>query len=158
VGRWWTLRSACLVAALLLAGCGWHGIYLGPAPSSAEPTQAAERPSQLETPSTTASGEPGGPTAPPSSVIQWQTNPIRRTSTGARVFSGIVTNTDARWSIANVKLELKLLDGNGQLRETRYGTVQDLGPGDRGDYTIAVPPEVAFELSNLRLTWDWTLR
>ncbi|MDQ2967651.1 MAG: FxLYD domain-containing protein [Actinomycetota bacterium] len=91
-------------------------------------------------------------------MIQWQTNPIKRTSTGARVFSGTVTNTDPRWSITNVRFELKLLDGNGELKDTLYATLQDLNPGDRGDYTLAVPSTVAFELSNLRLTWDWILR
>jgi hypothetical protein len=157
MGGWVRVQAAVLVA-VLASGCGWHGIYLGPPGSASEPTESPQPSQRLETGGSTPSPTAGQPTAPPSSVIQWQTNPIRRTSTGARVFSGIVTNTDSRWSILNVVLELKLLDGNGQTKETRFGRVQDLGPGDRGDYTIAVPPEVSFELSNLRLTWDWTLR
>jgi hypothetical protein len=112
-------------------------------------------PEQTEAVAATPSPTAGRPTAPPSNIVQWQTNPIKRTSTGSRVFSGTVTNTDPRWSISNVQFELKLLDGNGNLVQTLFAKVQDLDPGDRGDYTIAVPSEVQFELSNLRLTWDW---
>jgi hypothetical protein len=146
-----------LAAGVFLSGCGWHGIRLGPDPG----VRAADGPVPSQTTEVAPTSPSPGvdrPTAPPSSVIVWQTNPIKRTSTGARVFSGTVTNTDPRWSIINVKFELKLLDGNGQLQDTLFDTVQDLRPGDRGDYTLVVPPTLAFELSNLRLTWDWVLR
>jgi hypothetical protein len=146
--------GAVLVAAWALSGCGWHGISFAPA-------RGADRvipPERTQAVAASPSPQTGRPTAPPSNLIQWQTNPIKRTSTGARVFSGTVTNTDPRWSIANVRFELKLLDGDGALKETMYATLQDLNPGDRGDYTLAVPSTLAFELSNLRLTWDWVLR
>jgi hypothetical protein len=153
------LRAGALfLAALVLSGCGWHGVNLAPRGGDSNVADGAVTPERTEAVPASPSPEAGRPTAPPSNLIQWQTNPIRRTSTGAKVFSGIVTNTDARWSIRNVQLELKLLDGNGQLKQTLLAKVQDLHPGDRGDYTLAVPPDVAFELSNLRLTWDWLLR
>jgi hypothetical protein len=145
------------LAALILSGCGWHGVNLA-RDRGAQVADGAVPVEQTEAVPASPSPEVGRPTAPPSNVIQWQTNPIKRTSTGARVFSGTVTNTDPRWSIRNVQFELKLLDGDGQLKETLYATVQDLSPGDRGDYTLVVPPALAFELSNLRLTWDWALR
>ncbi|HUG56552.1 MAG TPA: FxLYD domain-containing protein [Candidatus Limnocylindrales bacterium] len=152
------LRGVAIVlAALVLTGCGWHGVRLAPG-GGADIADGAVPPERTEAVAASPSVEPGQPTAPPSDLIRWETNPIRRTSTGARVFSGTVTNTDDRWSIRSVLLELKLLDGNGELIETLYAEVQDLNPGDRGDYTIAVPSEVGFELSNLRLTWDWLLR
>ncbi|MGH2449711.1 MAG: FxLYD domain-containing protein [Candidatus Limnocylindria bacterium] len=146
-----------LLAALVLSGCGWHGVRLAPG-GGADIADGAMPPERTEAVPASPSPAAGQPTAPPSDLIRWETNPIRRTSTGARVFSGMVTNTDDRWSIRNVQLELKLLDGNGELIETLFAEVQPLNPGDRGDYTIAVPPELEFELSNLRLTWDWFLR
>jgi hypothetical protein len=141
-----------------LTGCGWHGVNIVQNEPGAAAVDRTTAPERTEAVAASASPEAGRPTPPPSNLIQWQTNPIRRTSTGARVFSGTVTNTDVRWSIRNVQLELKLLDGNGQLKQTLFAKVQDLHPGDRGDYTLAVPAELAFELSNLRLTWDWLLR
>jgi hypothetical protein len=150
-------RGAVFLAAVILSGCGWHGVNLAREPG-ARVADGAVPVQQTEAAPASPSPEAGRPTAPPNNLIQWKTNPIKRTSTGARVFSGTVTNTDPRWSITNVKFELKLLDGNGQLKETLYSTVQDLNPGDRGDYTLVVAPTLAFELSNLRLTWDWVLR
>lgn len=149
--------AALIVAGLIFAGCGWHGISFSPT-RGGEANGAVVPPQQTEAVPASPSQQPGRPTAPPSNLIQWQTNPIKRTSTGARVFSGTVTNTDPRWSITNVRFELKLLDGNGELKDTLFATLQDLNPGDRGDYTLAVPSSTAFELSNLRLTWDWVLR
>jgi hypothetical protein len=157
VGRRLVRGGAALVAALLISGCGWHGINFTSARGAGQ-ADGAVPPQQTEAIPASPSPQAGRPTAPPSNIIQWQTNPIKRTSTGARVFSGTVTNTDPRWSITNVQFELKLLDGNGQLKDTLYATLQDLNPGDRGDYTLAVPPTLSFELSNLRLTWDWVLR
>jgi hypothetical protein len=148
--------GALLLSGFIVSGCGWHGINF--ATRNAGEANGAVPPQQTEAVPASPSPQAGRPTAPPSNIIQWQTNPIKRTSTGARVFSGTVTNTDPRWSITNVKFELKLLDGDGQLKETMYATLQDLAPGDRGDYTLAVPQTLAFELSNLRLTWDWILR
>lgn len=154
--RGWTLTGVLLLAGLLSSGCGWHGIYLGSRdPGGADGAVPVE---QTETAPASPSPEAGRPTPPPSSTIQWQTNPIKRTSTGARVFSGTVTNNDPRWTITNVQFELKLLDGDGQLKDTMHATLRDLNPGDRSDYTLAVPSTLAFELSNLRLTWDWVLR
>lgn len=154
------MRVGVLVlATVVLSGCGWHGIHLAPSDTGASVVGGGTVPAErTEAVAASPSPEAGRPTPPPSNLIQWQTNPIRRTSTGARVFSGTVTNADVRWSIRNVQLELKLLDGNGELKQTLFAKVQDLHPGDRGDYTLAVPSEVAFELSNLRLTWDWLLR
>jgi hypothetical protein len=157
VGHRLVRKSAAIVAALILSGCGWHGINFSSARGANE-ADGAVPPQQTEAIPASPSPQPGRPTAPPSNIIQWQTNPIKRTSTGARVFSGTVTNTDPRWSITNVQFELKLLDGNGELKDTLHATLQDLNPGDRGDYTLAVPSTLAFELSNLRLTWDWILR
>ncbi|HEY7624890.1 MAG TPA: FxLYD domain-containing protein [Candidatus Limnocylindria bacterium] len=152
ISRW---ASGLFLTALVLSGCGWHGIYIGSPTGSGAVNGAAPKPEQTEAVAATPSPSPGRPTAPPSNVIQWQTNPIKRTSTGARVFSGTVTNSDQHWTIVNVQFELKLLDGDGNLVKTIVSKVQDLNPGDRGDYTIAVPSDVQFELSNLRLTWDW---
>ena len=152
-GRLLTRVGALVLAALVCSGCGWHGIHLASrSPGGAVPVE------QNEVLAASPSPEAGRPTPPPSNIIKWQTNPIKRTSTGARVFSGTVTNTDPRWTITNVKFELKLLDGDGKLRDTMFATLQDLNPGDRGDYTLAVPSTLSFELSNLRLTWDWVLR
>jgi hypothetical protein len=156
-GRRLLRAGAVLVAALIVSGCGWHGINFSSARGAGEANGAVPA-QKTEAVPASPSPQPGRPTAPPSNLIQWQTNPIKRTSTGARVFSGTVTNTDPRWSITNVQFELKLLDGNGQLKDTLHETLRDLNPGDRGDYTIAVPSTLAFELSNLRLTWDWVLR
>jgi hypothetical protein len=155
-GRRLVRGGAVFVAALVVSGCGWHGVNFSPA--RVGEANSTVPPQQTEAIPASPSPQPGRPTAPPSNLIQWQTNPIKRTSTGARVFSGTVTNTDPRWSITNVQFELKLLDGNGEVKDTLHATLQDLNPGDRGDYTLAVPPTLAFELSNLRLTWDWVLR
>ena len=155
-GRFSTHVGVLLLAAIIGAGCGWHGINL--VARTPGPADGTMPPEQTEAVAASPSPEAGRPTPPPSNVIQWQTNPIKRTSTGARVFSGTVTNSDQRWSITNVQFELKLLDGNGQLKDTMNATLQDLNPGDRGDYTLAVPSTLEFELSNLRLTWDWVLR
>ncbi len=152
------LRAGLIASGLVFVACGWHGISFAPARGAGAEANGAVPPQQTEAVPASPSPQAGAPTAPPSNLIQWQTNPIKRTSTGARVFSGTVTNTDPRWSITNVRFELKLLDGNGELKDTLYATLQDLNPGDRGDYTLAVPSTVAFELSNLRLTWDWILR
>jgi hypothetical protein len=150
--------TALVVSTLIIAACGWHGISFSPARGADGEANGANAPQQTEAVPASPTPTAGRPTAPPSNIIQWQTNPIKRTSTGARVFSGTVTNTDPRWSITNVRFELKLLDGNGELKDTLFATLQDLNPGDRGDYTLAVPSTLAFELSNLRLTWDWVLR
>jgi hypothetical protein len=144
-------RLGLVAAAAVLGGCGWHGLALAPVLPTPEPTPAttvvAEAP---------ASEAPLA-SPPPSSVIEWKPNPIRRTSTGVSLFSGTVVNTDAQWSIKNVQVELKLVDANGNVRETLYGKIQDLRPGDKGDYTIAVPADLKFDLSNLRLMWKWEL-
>ena len=143
------IRRLALAASLVLvAGCGWHG--LGAVPSEPRRTPS-ETP--LEQPTETPR-----PSLPPSSVLDWKPNPIQRTSTGVHLFSGTVTNTDIRWSVKEVSVELKLLDAGGNVTETLYGRIQDLRPGDKGDYTISVPASVRFELSNLRLIWTWELR
>lgn len=130
-----------MAGAILLSACGWHGVRVAPPAATPPPT---EEPTPR-------------PTNPPSSVVQWSPNPVRRTSTGAQVFSGTVTNTHTLWSAREVALELRLLDGDGNVTETLFGRVADLRPGDKGDYTIAVPREKPFELTNQRLTWKWSL-
>jgi hypothetical protein len=149
-------RSFALAAcALLLAGCGWHGLRV---PSSDPPTDpptdggpaTAAEPIAQESP-------PPAATAPPSSALDWKPNPIRRTQTGVSLFSGTVTNTDTRWSVKDVQVELKLVDAGGAVIQVLYGHIQDLRPGDKGDYTITIPANVKFELSNLRLMWTWFL-
>ena len=140
---------ALMASLVLLTGCGWHG--LGAVTTEPEPTPNEEV--QVDEPTQAPRA-----TLPPSSVLDWKPNPIQRTSAGIHLFSGTVTNMDLRWSIKDLSVELKLLDATGNVAETLYGQIQDLRPGDKGDYTIAVPANVTFELSNLRLIWTWDLR
>jgi hypothetical protein len=146
------IRSLALAAAaILFAGCAWHGLRIQSGDAAAEPgpATAAEATPQPSDPSVV--------TAPPSSAIEWKPNPIRRTPSGVSLFSGTVTNTNDRWSVKDVLVELKLVDANGNVIQVLYGHIQDLRPGDKGDYTISIPANVKFELSNLRLMWTWFL-
>jgi hypothetical protein len=146
------IRSLALaVATILFVGCAWHGLRIssGETTPEAGPATAAEAtPQPTESPVVTP---------PPSSTIEWKPNPIRRTQAGISLFSGTVTNTDARWSVKDVQVELKLVDASGNVIQVLYGHIQDLRPGDKGDYTITIPANVKFELSNLRLMWTWFL-
>ncbi len=69
-----------------------------------------------------------------------------------------MTNNAVGWAVTNVVVELKLLDGNGQLVQRLTANVRDMGPGDRGDYLITVPASTRFELTDIHATWSWKLR
>lgn len=68
-----------------------------------------------------------------------------------------MTNTDKIWTVTNIVVELKLLDGNGVVVQTMTAKVRNLAPGDRGDYSIIVPVSTKFELNDIHATWDWQL-
>ena len=121
-------------------------------------TACQDLPVVIVTPTPTSTSTPTPfPTEPPNTRIQWTTSPVTTTSTGTRVFRGVMTNNDDRWSVVNIVVELRLLDGNAQLVQRLTGTVRDLGPGDRGDYLITVPANTRYELTDIHATWHWRL-
>jgi hypothetical protein len=69
-----------------------------------------------------------------------------------------MTNNDRLWTVTNIVVEVKLLDGNAKLVQSLTAMVRDLAPGDRGDYLITVPASTRYELTDTHATWRWILR
>ena len=97
---------------------------------------------------------------PDPSFVVWKDSSnteIREGIGGVLNADGLITNTHGEWSIAEVRIEIRAMDGNDRLIETREIAVNPslIPPGEKGIYIEKVKLPASCVSVDSNVLWEW---